>query len=253
MKTLFQRKKFPFFTLIELLIVIAIIAILASMLMPALKKARDSAKGISCANNLKQIGLGLGSYMGDYNDYFPNLGVLAFSNTKTGSVWDPSEYVPKYHVFNCPADPLKRLWGGFPGSSAQKCSYGYNYYLTGNKTFNPTNTGGSWPSGSDKKPLKMNVVLNSRMGASGIAYGMELWRCDSIWYSGDTPYAGLAAGKSTAYTGTTLDTRTDGEYYYLHGKGGNYLWCDGHVSNLTISDFEDKNYGDSNWHIWPGE
>lgn len=111
-----KKKKF---TIIELLVVISIIAILASMLLPALSKAKDMAKKAQCQSNMKQQFLGVGNYLADWDGYIPaKITLPQFSNFLrhlTGYANSGLDYIHVKPYFDTPYNLGKKSILDCPG------------------------------------------------------------------------------------------------------------------------------------------
>src|SRR5262245_40919247 len=115
------------FTLIELLVVIAIVAILAGILFPVFAQAREKARQVSCASNLRNVGAAMLMYSQDYDEQLP---LAAYATSRFEFVtWhelaDP--YVRNKPIWLCPSSAVAKTdLGGKPTTH-----FGYNaLYLT---------------------------------------------------------------------------------------------------------------------------
>jgi len=126
------------FTLIELLVVISIIVILAAMLLPALRNAKESARSITCASKLKDLGAVTMMYVGDFDGYYPHYyangltwtRLMASLYFKFPSAMQWQEWGTNPHELICPVstdNPSTEIFTAtYGGTTGWVTSYGMN-------------------------------------------------------------------------------------------------------------------------------
>jgi len=216
------------FTLIELLVVIAIIAILAAILFPVFAKAREKARQITCASNLKQISLGILQYYQDSDEQFPSL--TAFASGKPGELvgWadEIAPYLKSIAVLHCPDDP--RAQNTDPHAQPYDPQYkntAYTSYFY-NAVLGTVGNGYKYDQGGIKLS-QMNypslTILNGDndgySAGNGIPYdtghGPNGFYCNFKLYSG---------GNCNPSSGAISDVASK-----RHSDGANYAFADGHA------------------------
>ncbi|WP_423841493.1 prepilin-type N-terminal cleavage/methylation domain-containing protein [Victivallis vadensis] len=215
------------FTLIELLIVIAIIAILAAMLLPVLNQARDKAKQAKCISNLKQCVTGALMYAGDYKDMLP-----AATFQSVGATWTKRlgqlGYLPvgeagRPGIFVCPAfAPFSyknqdETYGYWTGGCARPNHDAVDWSLLGKDTYYGVHEKGS----ADDHYLRLGRLESSR------AFIM-----DSIRNGGGNPQIYMVATGNGTVSG-------DGSVKAAHFRHSghttaNFAFADGRVQNKNI-------------------
>ena len=260
--------RFKSFTLIELLVVIAIIAILAAMLLPALSKAREKARAVSCTSNLKQLVQGYVAYANENADWSPgyntDLGTWRDSHCNELMNWRswlveggyceyPGDY--SYGVFECPSAVDNRYYGsdgkkkkvfadeqGYGHTTMQGYRTGSFTRLSGGEIYVKClqfNANGTEKYNHDfvplmkngqkfKSPSEYNILSDSRH---------EQWETKQMdgttslcrYTTWNAAYAQWASGRN--------------KIPFRHNRRANTGFADGHVENADSSRWEDLG-----WH-----
>ncbi len=225
------------FTLIELLIVIAIIAILAAMLLPALNKAREKAREISCASNIKQLGTAFMNYTNDYQGSFPYVQAFGYDGTNSGSAYSTYwQNVLYYRYLNPGSKTGLTMWKTFHCDShvtasckEQTVDYGYN----------SNNIGSNWR----KTGIAVSAADPTTAQTSAPAKVSSLKDCSNIVLAADSFQWNVTIPATGVYWGyykitdTTCPAPGSSSVmpFAVHGEAFNTLWCDGHVSKVKGS------------------
>lgn len=249
------------FTMVEMLIVVAILALLAALLLPAIARARQGAYRATCQSNLRQLGLAFHQYTQDYDEtypiyYPPGLGPGAVPTYAGGTAGDWPRasgqnwgaqlypYTKNRQIYTCPADPTR---SANPAWSA--VSYGYNHNI-------PFSAGGSAPHNhvAEMNQTSRTVLAfeirrclsdvsdpddnKTYSGALGGSYGASLytpinytyvlcWQCSGESGERVAFHTGAPFGRSAVDYGDDI-SQGGGPHF----EGSNFLLADGHVKWL---------------------
>ena len=206
------------FTLVELLVVIAVIAILASMLLPALNQARERARTISCTNNLKQIGLAHQFYSGTFDDW------IVSAEDRSGKTWMKSLFdigLPRESMY-CPAGAESKLRIGFWFIDTP------NYLTLGyaqNRHLSHAKVGGT---------VYRKVTQYAKASRTVLMFDDRFQAVTDLWYA--------------SYWDVTVDDARL-PHYLAHGRKLNVLLLDGHVISANRENIRSYD-GFSNEYVW---
>jgi len=225
------------FTLVELLVVIGIIAVLMSILLPALNRAREAAKAVTCASNLKQIGMAFAMYVNDNKDYTPNFIINPapdpfLANVGTEMQWSGAlrRYLAsaaqftgvtqqeemKQTVFFCPSAKSNRQ--RFVGWTGAPVSYMPNSYVMNHNYWDATQKNIHRKHSAIRFKARQMALAETWLGTSPGWDLVEGWEPNSAIWVGEYRLKGMNVGSR----GCVLP-------WHAGGRQSNILMADWHV------------------------
>lgn len=204
------------FTLVELMVVLAIVVVLASLLLPALSRARDKAKGAQCLGNLRQWGIALHLHAINNDDFLPPEGKPTPLETDLGNAGYQAWYValpvqiglPRYAAMPWRTNPMVA-----PGRSAWICPCNARRCSASSRTnnlFHYCLNDHLDGTGEEDRPVQLSSIL----------------RATSVIYLFDSKNLPAVGGCTYVHTN-------------LHGRGAQFLFLDGHCARFRNTEYWD--------------
>jgi prepilin-type processing-associated H-X9-DG protein/prepilin-type N-terminal cleavage/methylation domain-containing protein len=259
------------FTLVEMLVVIAIIVTLASMILPAVMRAKEAARGVQCANNLRQLGIALIRYNDTKGFYAPyrwenNEDPNQYGVDRPRWQWIIADFVegPPQNPDACKAamgaDPTctnvpltgktylcPSLTAGSNSTSIRSGAYGYNFAYLGNSRNmtdgDPTTPYINFPVNRVPDPSRTIAFGDSRGG--GLPHGGHSMTLDGPHERKRSDGQNVNSPSPMCYPGFDPygpdEVGTDIQIYFSpaeprHNNRANVVFCDGHVESLSLTD-----------------